>query len=108
MGIGTCSAGNHGLGVAFTANHLNLYSAIYVPSNVNQTKYEGTLDLRAKVIKSKRPGHDDAAELTHAHSDGTGKTHISSFDDYRIMAINGSIYQQTRRSRTLGDLSHIL
>ncbi len=89
QGIVTCSAGNHGLGVAYAAKKLGINVTIYVPQNVDQTKFEGMLGLGAKVTKSEFPGHDDVAELAHAYSAETGKPYIPSFDDYRIMAANG-------------------
>lgn len=88
-GIVTCSAGNHGKGIAYAAQQMSIKATIYVPKSVDSAKYEGMLALRADVIKSDYIGYDETERWARAEADRLHRPFISAFDDPYIMAGNG-------------------
>lgn len=88
-GVAACSAGNHGLGIAFAAKELGVTCTIFVPKSVDLTKYEKILKLGAKIRKSEFAGYDDTLEWATAEALKSHLHLISAFDDERIMAGNG-------------------
>ena len=88
-GIGCCSAGNHGLGVAYAAKELGVSCTVFVPKNVDEAKYKKILKLGAKVIKSEFIGYDETLEWATQEATKSGLHLISAFDDEIIMAGNG-------------------
>src|SRR5690348_15853100 len=46
-GVVTCSAGNHGMAVAYVARELGLRATIWVPRSVDESKYRGMVALGA-------------------------------------------------------------
>ena len=88
-GIATCSAGNHGKGVAYAARSLGIVPRIYVPASVDESKLRGMADLGAEVIRSRWPGYDETEEWALSEAAREGRTWISAFDDEAIMAGNG-------------------
>ncbi|MGE5196283.1 MAG: threonine ammonia-lyase [Anaerolineae bacterium] len=88
-GVAACSAGNHGLGVAFAAKELGVPCTLFVPKSVDQAKYEKMLKLGATVKKSKFSGYDDTLEWAEEEAAKDHLHLISAFDDARIMAGNG-------------------
>ena len=72
-GIVTCSAGNHGKGVAFVARELAIPAEIHVPRNVDESKYQGMLALGANVARSplRRVRRDRAARKERGRAHGT-------------------------------------
>src|ERR1700722_4548084 len=61
-GVAACSAGNHGLGIAFAAKQMGVACTIFVPKNVDRAKYEKMLKLGAHVVRSEFTGYDDTLE----------------------------------------------
>ncbi len=88
-GIATCSAGNHGKGVAYAAREENIHATIFVPSSVDQAKYQGMVAMGADVRKSVYPGYDDTETWAREEAARSGMPFISAFDDYDVMAGNG-------------------
>lgn len=88
-GVACCSAGNHGLGVAFAAKELSVPCTVYVPKNVDKAKHEKMLKLEAQVICSPFDGYDDTLEFAKADVAKNGLHFISAFEDDKIMAANG-------------------
>lgn len=89
QGIAACSAGNHGLGVAYAAQIESISCTVYVPKNVDQAKYEKIRKFGAKVIRSAFDGYDDTLSWAEKEVAKTGLHFISAFEDERIMAANG-------------------
>jgi len=89
VGVFTCSAGNHGKGLAYAAKALGVRSTIVVPSSVDESKYRAIVAMGAEVIRSRFPGYDDTEAWAIEEARRTGKTWISAFDDEDIMAGNG-------------------
>jgi threonine dehydratase len=88
-GIVTCSAGNHGKGVAYVGRELGIPATIYVPRTVDEAKYRGMLALGAEVVRTDFPGYDDTEQLARREAAASGRTFLSAFDDWGIMAGNG-------------------
>lgn len=89
LGVATCSAGNHGLGMAYAAKELQIPCTVFVPKSVDQAKYDKLLTLGAKVIKSEFIGYDDTLEWATKEAAKLQLPMISAFDDEKIMASNG-------------------
>ena len=88
-GVATCSAGNHGKGVAYAARQEKIRATIFVPSSVDEAKYQGMLALGADVRRSAYAGYDDTEAWARAEAARLGMPFISAFDDYDVMAGNG-------------------
>ncbi len=88
-GVAACSAGNHGLGVAYAAKQLGVPCTVFVPSSVDQAKYKKLVGLGAKVIRSKFAGYDDTLAWAGEEAKKLQLPMISAFDDEKIMAANG-------------------
>jgi threonine dehydratase len=88
-GVATCSAGNHGLGVAYAGQQLGIRVTVYVPETVDEAKYRAMVTLGAEVIRAPFPGFDESQRWALDAVEKKGQTFIHAFDDYRIMAGNG-------------------
>lgn len=88
-GVAACSAGNHGLGIAYAAKELQIPCVVFVPKNVDQAKYDKLLKLGARVQKSEFVGYDDTLEWAKKEAAKLQLPMISAFDDEIIMAGNG-------------------
>ena len=87
--IATCSAGNHGKGVAWAASLLGMKCTIFVPQSVDSTKLEGMIRYGAQVQKSIYDGYDETEVWAKAECERLSIPFISAFDDERVMAANG-------------------
>src|SRR5215469_4348427 len=56
QGVATCSAGNHGLGIAYAAKELGIPCTVFVPKSVDQAKYDKLIKLGALVKRSEFVG----------------------------------------------------
>src|SRR5438105_7958727 len=99
-GIATCSAGNHGKGIAWASRLLGLTPTIYVPRSVDPAKHSAMVALRAEVIVSEFDGYDDTEAWAREQTAQSGKVFVSAFDDEDIMAGNGG----TLALEVLGDV----
>lgn len=88
-GVAACSAGNHGLGVAYAGKQLSIPCTVFVPKSVDQAKYEKLIELGAHVKKSEFAGYDDTLEWATQEAKKLNIPLISAFDDEKIMAANG-------------------
>lgn len=88
-GVAACSAGNHGLGIAYAAREMGIACTIFVPDSVEQLKYEKLIQLGARVRRSPFDGYDDTLEWSVEEAAKEQLTLISGFNDERIMAGNG-------------------
>lgn len=87
--VSTCSAGNHGKGIAKAAQELNMMASIFVPNSVDEAKYQGMIEYGAKVTKSPYPGYDATEAWSRQQADREGLPFISAFNDYDVIAGNG-------------------
>ena len=88
-GVIACSAGNHAQGVAFAARDMGIKATICIPEGAPISKIEATRSYGANVVLV--PGvYDDAYAEAVRLRDEQGLTFIHPFNDYRIMAGQGS------------------
>ena len=89
-GVIACSAGNHAQGVAFAARDMGIKATICIPEGAPISKIEATRSYGANVVLV--PGvYDDAYAEAVRLRDEQGLTFIHPFNDYRIMAGQGTI-----------------
>ena len=88
-GVITCSAGNHGLAVAYVAKELGIDAEIHVPRSVDGAKLRGIQALGARVVRSEFDGFDDTDALAHAEAERSGRRFLTPFDDIVMLAANG-------------------
>jgi threonine dehydratase len=85
-GVVTCSAGNHGKAMAWTGANVT----ICVPRSVDQAKLSAMQSSWfADVLVSDFDGYDETEVWARELAAERGKTFISPFDDYAVMAGNG-------------------
>ena len=89
-GVIACSAGNHAQGVAYAARDMGIRATICIPEGAPISKIEATRSYGANVVLV--PGvYDDAYAEAVRLRDEQGLTFIHPFNDYRIMAGQGTI-----------------
>jgi threonine dehydratase len=88
-GVLTCSAGNHGKGVAYAAREAGVRAVICVPRSVDPSKHDAMVALGADVRVSAFDGYDDTEAWAKQMGIDERLTFLSAFDDYAVMAANG-------------------
>ena len=89
-GVIACSAGNHAQGVAFAARDMGIPATICIPEGAPLSKIEATRSYGANVVLV--PGvYDDAYAEAVRLREEKGLTFIHPFNDYRVMAGQGTI-----------------
>ena len=89
-GVIACSAGNHAQGVAYAARDMGIHAVICIPQGAPLSKIEATRSYGAEVVLV--PGvYDDAYAEAIRLRDEKGYTFIHPFNDYNIMAGQGTI-----------------
>jgi len=88
-GVVACSAGNHGLGLAYAAAMHGIACTIVVPNSVPAVKEQGIRALGARVVKSPFSGYDLTHTWTLEHLEELGGTFVSPFEHAAVMAGNG-------------------
>src|SRR6266851_583211 len=97
-GVFTCSAGNHGKGVAYAAKALGVTPTIVVPSSIDESKYRAMVAMGAQVIRSRFSGYDETEAWAMEEAAKSGKVWISAFDEAATTTaggIEGGIGQRT-------------
>jgi threonine dehydratase len=89
-GVVACSAGNHAQGVALAAQKNNIKATIFLPATAPISKIEATKAYGAE-IKLIDGVYDDAYSAAVEFEKRTGAVMIHPFDDYDIIAGQGSI-----------------
>lgn len=89
-GVVAASAGNHAQGVAYHANRMNCPSIIVMPEQTPLNKVASTRRFGAKVTLRGR-SYDEAYKEALSMSETEGLPFIHAFDDYKIMAGQGTI-----------------
>lgn len=84
------SAGNHGAGVAYAANILDIEATVVVPSSAPETKRERIRAYGAKLVVSKRAGYDACEVEARALADELSVPFVSPYDDPAVVAGNGA------------------
>jgi len=89
-GVITASAGNHALAVTLIAKIMNLKAIVVVPENAPKIKVERCRALGAEVVL-KGANYDESVAYCKKIILETGATYISSFEDYQVIAGQGTI-----------------
>jgi threonine dehydratase len=88
-GIATCSAGNHGLALAYAAKELQIPCTVFVPKSVDEAKFKKLQDLGAIVERSSFSGYDETMKWALQVIRKKNIHFISPYDDEVIMTANG-------------------
>lgn len=88
-GVASCSAGNHGKGLAYAARDMGLEATVYVPRSIDAAKARGISELGARLERSAFDGFDDTEVWARAEAERRGQCYVSAFDDAAIVAGNG-------------------
>ena len=87
-GIVAASSGNHGRGVAYAAKRFGAKATIVMPHIVTPVKIEAIRALGAEIVFCETSERIQVAKRICAE---TGANMISAFDDYEVMAGQGTI-----------------
>lgn len=92
QGLIAASSGNHAQGVAYAAQMFGLAdrTTIYMPSSSPIVKIESTRRYGVN-IELVEGTYDTAAAKAHEEADKTGATYIEPYNDWRIIAGQGTI-----------------
>lgn len=88
-GIATCSAGNHGIALAYASAQEGISCTVFVPKNIDEAKFNKLLALGAQVERSPYLGYDETFEWSKKIIVQRKLHFISPFDDDEIMIANG-------------------
>ncbi|WP_082195196.1 threonine ammonia-lyase [Bacillus andreraoultii] len=89
-GVITASAGNHAQGVAYAAKKAGTKATIFMPENTPHSKIDATRNYGAKVVLTGE-SFQEAYEASLKMQEEYGATYIHPFDDYDVMAGQGTI-----------------
>ncbi|MBI4830350.1 MAG: threonine ammonia-lyase [Candidatus Lindowbacteria bacterium] len=89
-GVITASAGNHAQGVAYAAQQAGIESTIVMPSTTSIAKVEAVRRYKTRIILEGQT-YDEAAERARAIQRETVATFVHAFDDYDVIAGQGTI-----------------
>jgi threonine dehydratase len=89
-GVVTASAGNHAQGVALAATHSGVDATVVMPEFAPISKVQATENYGAKVVLHGRD-YDEAAALAHDIAAEEGRTYVHAFDDWTVMAGQGTL-----------------
>ncbi|MGP2527328.1 threonine ammonia-lyase [Acidaminococcus sp. LBK-2] len=87
-GVVTASSGNHGRGVAYAAKMLGIQATVVIPDHAPAVKIQAVRNLGAEVILCDKPKRFAIAEKLR---DEKGLCYIPPFNDYEVMAGQGTI-----------------
>jgi threonine dehydratase len=89
-GIIACSAGNHGLGVAFASEVFGVASTIFLPKSVDQARRRMLEDYACSVYMF-GDTYDECETKARNVATETGKVFISPYNDPWVIAGQGTI-----------------
>ncbi|MFD2130696.1 threonine ammonia-lyase [Pseudogracilibacillus auburnensis] len=95
-GVITASAGNHAQGVAYASRKLGVKATIYMPEKTPHSKIEATQNYGAEVVLV-GSSFQEAYEASMERQKETGATYVHPFDDYDVMAGQGTIAMEVLR-----------
>lgn len=89
-GVITASAGNHAQGVAYASSKLGTKATIFMPEETPHAKVNATKSYGANVVLTGET-FQEAYEASKKRQLQTGAIYVHPFDDYDIMAGQGTI-----------------
>jgi len=95
-GVITASAGNHAQGVAYASRKLGVKATIFMPEMTPISKVEATQNYGAEVVLV-GSSFQEAYEASMGRQKETGATYVHPFDDYNVMAGQGTIAMEALR-----------
>ena len=95
-GVITASAGNHAQGLAYAAKKLDVRAIIYMPKSTPHAKVEATENYGAEVVLHGE-SFQEAYEASIVRQSATGTTYVHPFDDYDVMAGQGTMAMEALR-----------
>ena len=95
-GVITASAGNHAQGVAYASRKLGVKATIFMPEKTPHSKIEATQNYGAEVVLTGE-SFQEAYEASMERQKQTGATYVHPFDDYDVMAGQGTIAMEVLR-----------
>src|SRR5690625_4850218 len=95
-GVITASAGNHAQGVAYASRKLGVKATIYMPEKTPHSKVEATQNYGAEVVLIGN-SFQEAYEASMERQKETNATYVHPFDDYDVMAGQGTIAMEVLR-----------
>ena len=95
-GVITASAGNHAQGVAYASRKLGVKATIFMPERTPHSKIEATQNYGAEIVLTGST-FQEAYEASMERQKETGATYVHPFDDYDVMAGQGTIAMETLR-----------
>jgi len=93
LGIVTCSAGNHGQGVAFAAGKVNASCIVFASEHAVPAKIDAMRALGAEVV-SVAGGFVEAEGAAIRYAQETGKMFISPYNDGQVIAGQATVIQE--------------
>ncbi len=90
IGVVTASGGNHGLGVAYAAQALDIPARIYLPESTPQSKVDDFSSFHADTILT-GANWDESNQSALAAAEQDGLTYIHPFDDSAVIAGQATI-----------------
>lgn len=95
-GVVCASAGNHGQGVAYACQALDIHGRIFVPTTTPRQKRDRMLSLGGDHIELVVVGdtYDDSAAAAAAAAAESGATLVPAFNDRRVMAGQGTVVRE--------------
>src|SRR5699024_3542776 len=95
-GVITASAGKHAQGLAYASRKLGVEATILMPVKTPHAKVEATENYGAEVVLTGE-SFQEAFEASMQRQKQTGATYVHPFDDYDIMAGQGTIAMEALR-----------
>lgn len=95
-GVITASAGNHAQGVAYASAKIGVKATIFMPEKTPHAKIEATKNYGADVVLT-GASFQEAYEASMKRQLQTGAVYVHPFDDYDIMAGQGTIAMEMLR-----------
>lgn len=95
-GVITASAGNHAQGLAYASRKLGVKAIIYMPIITPHAKVEATQNYGAEVVLHGE-SFQEAYEASMIRQAEIGATYVHPFDDYDIMAGQGTMAMEALR-----------
>jgi len=89
-GVVTSSTGNHGLGVAAAASSRGVDAEIFLSSQVPEAKWKKIASYGAR-IQTAGENPLDAELAARAAAESSGRTYISPYNDWQVVAGQGTI-----------------
>ncbi len=107
-GVVAFSSGNHAQGVALAAKILDMSATIVMPEDAPEVKVAGTKALGAEIRFFNR-WHESREQIAREISDQTGKVLVPSYDDFDIMAGQGTCgLELVRQLQELGKTPDVI